>query len=104
MPIKDIRIENINIVAEEGIELIKTDNLTMKNIKIQVRKSNPLISLDNSRNIRFHSLTPTKPIETLVLVSGEETENIKFTINQTQEVKKLSKFIHGAAKDQLQIN
>ena len=104
MPIKDIRIENINIVAEEGIELIKTDNLTMKNIKIQVRKSNPLISLDNSRNIRFDSLTPTKPIETLVLVSGEETENIKFTINQTQEVKKLSKFIHGAAKDQLQIN
>lgn len=103
MFIKDIEIDQANIVAKKGVELIAASGIVVKNLTLKTEESNPLIHVDNSENIVFTGLNPVGETALLVDISGESTSDVSITDVKTEGVKKISSFTNGASESALKI-
>ena len=104
MSIKNILIENANMVVKKGVELIEASNITVKNLTLKTEESDPLIHVHNSKNILFTDLKSAADIDLLMQVSGASTEKVVLTGAKTSGVKKISAFSNGASEKALEIN
>lgn len=103
MSIKNIMIERVNIVAKKGVELIEASNIVVKDLTLKTAETDPLIHVDNSKNIVFTDLKPGDDIDLLVHVSGAQTEKVVLTGAKIEGVKEISTFSNGASKKALVI-
>lgn len=103
MSIKNMVIEQANIVAKKGVELIEASNIVVKDLTLKTAEADPLIHVHNSKNIVFTDLKPIDDIDLLVHVSGASTEKVVLTGAQTIGVKKISAFSNGASEKVLVI-
>lgn len=103
MAIKNIVIEQANITAKKGVELIEASGIALKDLTLNVTEANPLVHVDNSKNIVFTDLKPVGDIDLLVRVSGKSSQNIVFTGAKVEEVKTISEFTNGASEEALVI-
>src|SRR5690606_33647842 len=103
MAIKNIVIEQANITAKKGVELIEASGIALKDLTLNVTEANPLVHVDNSKNIVFTDLKPVGDIDLLVRVSGKSTQNIVLTGAKVEEGKTISEFTNGASEEALVI-
>lgn len=103
MPIQNILIENANIVAKKGVELIEASNIELKNLTIATEETNPLIHIDNGENITIDGLDPKEGVDLLVSVSGGASKKIQLLNTAKSNIKKLSEFSNGADRKSLVI-
>lgn len=103
MNIKNITIENTNILAKKGIDIIEADGIHLKNVKLNSKSSTPLVHIHNGKNVRIDGLTPVNATDLLFRVEGAENKNIALSNSALQSVKQQSEFINGAKKTVLTI-
>ncbi|NQD69538.1 glycoside hydrolase family 28 protein [Sphingobacterium shayense] len=104
MHIKNINMENINIVSDKGIEISEATGISLKNVQLKVSHSAPLISIDNSKNVHINQLRPSGTTELLVSLTGENSEDVSLTEVDLSAVKNKSDIGAGVSKSALKVN
>ncbi len=87
MNLKNIRLENITIEANKGLECIDANGIQLTNVQIKADKG-PAMYFKNSRNVQVEGFRYDIPGKTAVKVEGSLSENIrmkKADFGQVQE-------------------
>lgn len=103
MSIKNILIEQANIVANKGVELIEASNIVIKGLTLKTAETEPLIQVDNSKNVLFEGLNPIGDVNLLINISGTSTKDVVLKNVVTKGVQQVSTFTHNAQKTALTI-
>ncbi len=77
MSIKNISLEHLVIKAKKGIDCQDAENITIKDLRLVLSETNPVINIRNSNKILFDKLMFNEGAELLVNVIGEKTDHIK---------------------------
>lgn len=101
MNIHDIYLENLTIQANEGVELTEASNISIKNLNLLIAKTDPLISIDNSKNISFDSLKSFKDVKSLMNISGDKTTGVKLSNSSISTAKDKIIYSLGASSQAL---
>jgi len=104
MNIKDIYLENVNIKAKKGIEIIEATGIFLKNINIIAENTNPLVMIQNGSNINISSLKYPDNSKLLFDVSGEKTKGVKIVATDVSKAKTAVVLGTGVAKKALEIS
>ena len=104
MSIKNIYLENMVLQANKGILCAEADQVSFKNVKIIADDSNPVVLINNAKNISFDQLQ-YKP-ETILLfgITGKETRNINVKGTDISSAKKDIEFSEGAEKKEVKFS
>lgn len=84
MHIKNIQLENLVLQSKIGIECEEASNVTIKNIQLKTKESNPLVYVLNSDNITISGMKYDKA-DVLVAAQGQRTSAIKITNTDTSK-------------------
>lgn len=78
MKLQNIVLENASLEAKEGITMVDTDGITLKNVRL-IQQNSVGITLYNSKNILMEDLeAKTNGSASNVRIIGSETEAIRF--------------------------
>jgi len=87
MNIKNIELENLVIRSKKGVECEEASNISIKNLRLLVADTDPVINILNSNNISFDKLLFNEAAELLVKVKGERSSLIKLKNTDTSKAK-----------------
>lgn len=76
MNINDIHIENVTISAQYGAELVESQDITFKNVKI-VPKEGAALILKNVQNLKAENFSYPENLKDPINISGDKTKGIK---------------------------
>jgi len=103
MNIQNINLEDITIQSKIGIELMEATNINMKNVHLISSNTNPLIFIENSKQVNISGLRSDNEIVSLASISGERTAGISLSGATATSSKKKVKFSFGAKPSSLKI-
>lgn len=103
MYVKNIQLENINIDANKGIDIIAASGISLKNVNIRTTENKPLVTIVDSENVTFENLKPMNPVELLFQVKGAEAKNIRAIGTDLKQVKTVKEFANGAKSSSLKM-
>lgn len=104
MPVSNIRMENMVLSADIGIELTDADQIRFKNVKLITQKTKPVVFIENSSKISFDGLQYNDQSETLISVNGERSRDISLQHTDLSKAKKAKEFLKGAQEKSLIIH
>lgn len=104
MPVRNIKMENMVLSAETGVELTDADKISFRNVKLITKHSKPVIFTDNATNISFDGLQYNDHAETLISVTGERSQNISIAHTDASKAQKVKEFSKGAQEKSLVIH
>ena len=87
MHIKNILIENAVIQADEGIDIQEASNITLNNITMLSKNTNPVLYVLNSDNITLNNFKYTDSAAVLAMVQGERTNAISILNSDVTKAK-----------------
>ncbi len=93
MHVKNILIENAVLQADEGIDIQEASDITLNNITIITKNTNPVTYVLNSDNITLDGLKYKDSADVLAQVQGDRTKNI--SIFNTDVTKAKQKLVAG---------
>lgn len=93
MSIKGIHIENSTFQADKGADIIEGQDVSLKNVYLQSKDSNPLINIQNGSNITFDHVTYNNA-ELLFKIGGKKSAGIRLLNTDTSKAK--TKAVFGA--------
>jgi len=103
MPVQQVSMTNLNIVANKVIELKDATGIVVKNAFLHSKDAEtPTIYIENASNLRFEGLRFDRNISPELEVNGLNATNIVFS-NSNIDKRKLS-FKHGAKTNAVKIN
>jgi polygalacturonase len=76
MPLSDLRMENLNISAKQGIVCVDVDHITMKNLNIMTDMTS-MLALFNSQNILIENARVEKEKTNIISVAGSRSREIR---------------------------
>lgn len=76
MHIKNILIENAVMNVDEGIDIQEASNITLNNITMMTKNTNPVAYVLNSDNIAINNLKYKDSAEVLAIVQGERSKSV----------------------------
>ena len=76
--IDNINIENITVHSQIGAELMESENIKLKNVKIYPEQA-PALLLKNVKNVNVEGFETNTNLETIFEVAGNRTEAINIT-------------------------
>lgn len=97
MNVKNIVLENMVLQAKHGLDMTEGSNITLKNVQLITRDTDPLMNIHNSRNITLEKILYTQA-ELLLNISGEKSSGIKLTATDTGKAKKGIEYTYGATE------
>jgi len=93
MHVKNILIENAVLQADEGIDIQEASDITLNNITMISKNTNPVTYILNSDNITLNNLKYKDSAEVLVQVQGDRTKAV--AILNTDVTKAKQKLVAG---------
>jgi polygalacturonase len=96
MHVQNINLENITLQVNKGIEIIEASGIRLKNINVLSTLNNPVIYVENSKDIVFDGLQYPKDAKQLFKVSGVKTSGIKVLHTNGIQADKDVELTHGA--------
>ena len=96
MNIQNINLENLTIQSKIGVEISEATNVNIKNLNFITTSSNPLIAINNSKNINFTNIKPLANFKLLFKISGEKTSGINLSGTPILSVKEKTTYEFGA--------
>jgi DNA sulfur modification protein DndE len=93
MHVKNVLIENAVLQADEGIDIQEASGITLNNITMISKNTNPVAYVLNSDNITIDNLKYNNSAEVLAQVQGERTKDV-FILN-TDVSKAKQKLVAG---------
>ena len=102
MNIKNIVMENMVIQAKKGLDMTEGSEITLKNVKLVVDETDPVLNINNSQNITLNNITYNSA--TLLLnVSGGKSKGIRLTGTDVRGAKKGVDYTYGAKEGVVEI-
>lgn len=98
MSIKNINLSNIIVKANKGIDIQEGENISLKNVSIDVPKADPLVFIQHSRNVQFNGLKYTGNPAALFSIYGERSKDIQVLNTNAKNATQLVQFDYGADK------
>lgn len=103
MNIQNINLENLTIQSKIGVEISEATNVTIKNLNFISSSTNPLITINNSKNINFSDLKPLADFKTLFKISGEKTSGVNLSGVSVTAAKEKTTYEFGASEKALTV-
>lgn len=75
MNIQNVNVENAEISAAAGAELVESDGIILKNVRI-LPDHGPALLLKNAKNLRLSGFSYPETLKQAVEIQGEKTRNI----------------------------
>ncbi|WP_317172125.1 hypothetical protein [Hymenobacter sp. BRD67] len=88
MAIKDINLENIVIEATKGLVCQEAENIRLKNVTLLTANTQPVMEVQNSKNISLDGIKYPSGANLLLRVSGDRSQDIRLTNTNTRLAKK----------------
>lgn len=76
MHVKNILLENAVLQADDGIDIQEASNITLNNVTMISRNTNPVAYVLNSDNITMNNLKYADSADVLAMVQGERTKAV----------------------------
>jgi len=102
MNIKNIHLENLVLKTNKGVEITEATGISLKNVHLDCKDNNPLVSIKNSNDITFDHLTYAEA-QWLFSVDGKNSKQIKVTHTDLTKAITPSAFSKGADSHSLMI-
>ncbi|OQP64346.1 glycoside hydrolase [Niastella vici] len=103
MHVKDVRLENMVLQADKGIDCQEASGITFKNIKILSKQTNPVVDIINSDHLTFDKLEYKNNSELLFRVAGDRTKNINILNTDASKAKEKVQYEFGASEQNVTI-
>lgn len=102
MNIKNIILKDMVLQADEGLDMTEGSGITLQNIQLITKKTNPVMNIHNSRNITL-SKVGYKSAEVLLNVTGDKSAGISLSGTDTSKAAKGVEFNFGATPDAVKL-
>jgi hypothetical protein len=97
MNVKNVQLENLVIQADEGIYCEESEGVSIKNVTLLCKTTNPLIAIHNSGQITFDTVKFQKDAELLMSLSGERTRSVRLLNTEVALARKDFQFANGVS-------
>jgi DNA sulfur modification protein DndE len=104
MHIKNILIENVILQADEGIDIQEASNITLNNITMMSKNTNPVAYVLNSDNIAINNLKYKDSADVLAMVQGERTKAVSILNTDVIKAKQKVKAGFGITDAEVKFN
>jgi len=101
MPVENIKIENLVVKSEKGVELTDVKGITLTNLQLITESKNPVVFIDNSNNVSFDKIDFNKNTDLFMSVNGDRSANISVVKTDVSKAKKEAEFLKGASEKSL---
>lgn len=101
MNIRNISMNNMSIVAKQGIEITEGQDIKMKNVQINTTDKGALVKVHNAGSLVFDDIR-YRDNEQVFTITGDKSKNIR--LQHTAKARSLSSFGDGATDRVLTIN
>ena len=98
MNVKNIVLEDMVLQAEEGLDMTEGSHITIKNVKLITKETNPVMNIHNSRHITLNKIG-YRNADVLLNVTGEKSKDIQLSETDRTKSKKAVELNYGAKKD-----
>ncbi|GAA4746608.1 glycoside hydrolase family 28 protein [Flavisolibacter ginsenosidimutans] len=97
MNIKEIEMENLVIQANKGLDMTEATGISLKNVQLTVKETDPLMNIHNSQNIKLFNIAYNKA-DVLLNVTGEKSKGIVLNGVDAKKAKKGVEVNYGATE------
>ena len=104
MSIKGIHLENLVLKSNKGVEISEANDVTLKNVWLESKDTNPVLLIDNSSNIQLDGIKYTSGADLLFNITGSRSEQIRVINTDTSKAKNKIEFESGAVSKSLVFN
>ena len=102
MNLKNVTLENIDIISKEGIEVNNADNILFKNIDIKITVG-PVVKLKNAQNITINGFDYRSIDGNIINIKGELSSNINLNNSDFNNINKQIVLSDNLSKEILNI-
>ncbi|HPG10354.1 MAG TPA: glycoside hydrolase family 88 protein [Chitinophagaceae bacterium] len=96
MHVQNIVLENMVLQSDKGIDIQEASSVTLKNIKVFSKNTNPVVDIVQSDKITFDNIEYNSPATQLFRISGERSQDITILHTNTSNALKKISFELGA--------
>lgn len=104
MNISNIQLTNLVMQTKNGIECTEATNVRFANIRLVTTESDPLVYLQNSKDIDFTNISYDNQAPVLFSVNGDRTKNINVTKTDLKKTNNRASFNFGAKSTSIVFN
>ena len=98
MNVKKIVLEDMVLQANEGLDMTEGTGITLKNIQLITKNTNPVMNIHNSKEIVLDKIGYKNGAELLLNVTGEKSKGIVLKNTDASKAKKKVEFGFGASE------
>lgn len=103
MKIKNLKFKNINIQSNQGVEISEALGLSFENVNIISKNTDPVVSINNTKDVVFDGLKYPENSNLLFNVWGVGTQNIKVLNIDKTKTKELKRIGEGTSLKSIEI-
>lgn len=103
MNVKNIVLEDMVLQAKEGLDMTEGSDITLRNIQVITKNTDPVLNIHNSRNIVLDKIGYNNDATLLLNVSGEKSKGIILSKTDANRAKKKFEFTYGANENVLTV-
>ncbi|HEY4336103.1 MAG TPA: glycoside hydrolase family 28 protein, partial [Puia sp.] len=103
MSIQDIYLDHMVLKALRGVELIEAKNISLNDIRLVTRDSDPVVYIENSSGLRFDGLVYDPGAALLFSLNGDRCADIRVKGTDLSRAGKTAEYNYKANNDALQI-
>ncbi|QJD94597.1 glycoside hydrolase family 28 protein [Mucilaginibacter robiniae] len=96
MSIKGIHLDNIVLKTNKGINIIEGKDVTLRNVYVESKNTEPLVNISNSSEVTFDGLKYGTNTNLLFSISGSKSGQIKVLNTDASKAKTKVEFKRGA--------
>ncbi|MES2332997.1 MAG: glycosyl hydrolase family 28 protein [Bacteroidota bacterium] len=96
MNISNIRLNNLTLQTQKGIDLTEAANISFNNVNLLTEETDPVVYIQNSNGINFTNIRFNDKASVLFSVNGDRSKNIKVNKTDVSKAKNKAEFKFGA--------
>ncbi len=104
MNVKNIVMQDMVLQAKHGLDMTEGTGITLRNVQILTKETNPVLNIHNSKNITLDKIRYGSNASLLLNVSGDKTQGIKVNSTDVTKAKKGIEFTYGATEAAVKVN
>ena len=98
MHIKNIRLQNMVLQANKGIDCSEASGISFNNIRLITKQSDPVVDILNSDNLTFNKISYQDGASLLFRIGGDRSGNIAITNTDATKAKQKIQYEFGASE------
>jgi len=101
MNVKNVLLKDMVLQAKEGLDMTEGTNITLQNILLVTKETNPVLNIHNSKDITLNEIRYNDHSELLLNVSGGKSSGISLHGTDVGKARKAVEFSYGATEASL---